>query len=215
MSLSEIGVNTVESARPFSKENTLQWLSQYLEGPGFLCDDDVDGHEKQHDAESGERRGAQLLPQEVHGEGDGEGRRPDHVHVGGRVLEALRVHRHEVHDLPDRRALPSLVVQLQRLETKAAKCCRRNFATVEKSWSEKVLSLRGFQCVSARCSHTTGLSLVHFAWSLVCLNHPNDFDPQRSHYCVTQCALPSCRRRTSWPFSLSCPSRSSRGSSSE
>ncbi len=87
-----------------------------LERLALLGDERVDGDEDDHDGDSGQNGRTERHPEEVERHAHLEGRRPDHVEIGGQFSEALRVHRHEVHNLPDRRRAPRRVAQPQGLK---------------------------------------------------------------------------------------------------
>ena len=62
----------------------------------LLGDDPVNWYQRNHDGQAREHRVSQLVVEEDEGDDDLEGAGPEGVEVGEKVLEALRVHRHQV-----------------------------------------------------------------------------------------------------------------------
>ena len=87
----------------------------YLESFSSRSDVSIDRNEEQHAAEAGENWRPDDLPQHVYGQSDGQRGRPDHVHVRRSVVQLLRVHRHQVHDLSHCCRFTSWTAQLQGL----------------------------------------------------------------------------------------------------
>ena len=85
----------------------------HLERAAAPGDDGVDGDHKDHYADPGKHGRTEDVPEEVQAEEHLEGRRPDHADVDGELHEALGVHCHKVHDLPDSCVLASHAAQSQ------------------------------------------------------------------------------------------------------
>ena len=75
----------------------------------------VERHHDQHHRQPGQHGGADLLPEHEHRDDNLQRRRPDVVEVRQQVVEAARVHSHEVHHLAHRVALLRAQAEAQAL----------------------------------------------------------------------------------------------------
>ena len=81
----------------------------------FVSNDNIGGHCAYHVGQTGESREAQLLIEHNHGNYDLEWGTPQQVQIGHQIHELLCIHRHQIHNLTNRRSLSSLTAQDKRL----------------------------------------------------------------------------------------------------
>ena len=73
-------------------------LRSHLKFACHLCNDHIDGNHEQHEDQPRQHGRAELLPEEVQTQGNGERRRPDQMQEQRGTLQLLRVDRHQVDD---------------------------------------------------------------------------------------------------------------------